>query len=546
MPDDLISRRPRGARAVDALRVVSAATASVTGDDFFRALVASLAEFFDAKYAFVTECTDATLTRVRTLAFHADGYPSEDVEYDMAGTPCERVMTGGSCYYPTGLSARFPDQEGMASYLGVLVTGRGGQALGHLAVADDSPMPCGPRDVENLDIFAARAGMELERKRLDEELRASREELRAANLQLTRALDEIGALRDRLQDESRHLQEEIRREGMPDGMLGDTPPMRELARQIAQIGPADCTTLITGETGVGKELAARAIHAASPRNLRPMVKVNTAVMAGGLIESELFGHERGAFTGATERRTGRFELADGGTLLLDEIGELSVDAQAKLLRVLEEGEFERVGSSHTRKVDVRVIAATNRNLAEAVARGDFRADLYHRLNVVPVEVPPLRGRPDDVPALALHFLARARLRSGKPAVHISDEAMSALAGHSWPGNVRELSNVIERAVVLAKGDELRVDDFLLPPGSEWASSVGIAPNAASAPASEPASLREVERRHILHVLVGTSGVVAGEGGAAQLLGLPPSTLRSRMKKLGIALDRRPLDRPPAR
>ncbi|MBT3267981.1 sigma 54-interacting transcriptional regulator [Candidatus Poribacteria bacterium] len=526
------SGRPVRGTAGDALRVLATDTAAVTGDGFFTALVAALAGFFGSKYAFVTECTDSAFTHVRTLAFHADGHPAENIEYEMAETPCERVMTGGSCYYPTGLSDRFPNQDGMMSYLGVLVTGSAGNALGHLAIAHDEPMACGPRDVTNLGIFAARAGMELERKRGDEALRA-------ANARLTEALDEIRALRDRLADERSYLQEEILADRAPGDMLGDSAPMRELSSQIARVGATDSTTLITGETGSGKELVARAIHASSSRSDRALVKVNAAAIAGGLVESELFGHEKGAFTGATARRVGRFELADGGTLFLDEIGELPPPAQATLLRVLEEGAFERVGSSHTLTVDVRVIAATNRDLTRAVETGEFRTDLYHRLNVVPIVVPPLRHRATDVPRLARHFFERSCRRAGRALRGISEDAMSRLVAYSWPGNVRELANVVERAVVLSSEPVLGAAAFHLPGADDRVGPTGPvpAPDADGIAGPRPLALDDVERRHIVHVLNEADGVVAGAGGAAELLGLPPSTLRSRMKKLGISASR---------
>ena len=530
-------RRAARGTAGDALRVLATRTAAVTGDLFFSALVDALADFFGAKYAFVTECIGESSTRIRTLAFQADGQPAENIEYDMSQTPCERVMTAGSCYYPSGLSDRFPNEDGMASYLGVLVTGSAGDALGHLAIADDKPMPCGPRDVANLAIFAARAGVELERKRSEAALRAREEELKTSNARLTDALEEVGRLRDRLEEESAYLREEILAGHAQGEMLGDSALMQELRRQIARVGAADCTALVLGETGSGKELTARAIHAASPRAERPLVKVNAAAIASGLVESELFGHEKGAYTGATGKRTGRFELADGGTLFLDEIGELPMDAQAKLLRVLDDGELERVGSSQTIHVDVRVIAATNRELDRAVAEGEFRADLYHRLNVVPIDVPPLRSRVTDVPQLAEHFLRMSCRRAGRHVCEISDEAVSRLVSYSWPGNVRELANVIERAVVLSPAAELGLEAFHLPDadGAQYGDSPSPSLVSAKADGSHrPLSLEDVEREHIMAVLSGSNGVIAGAEGAAQILGLPPSTLRSRMRKLGIA------------
>jgi formate hydrogenlyase transcriptional activator len=304
------------------------------------------------------------------------------------------------------------------------------------------------------------------------------------------------------------------------------------------VAPAPTTVLILGETGTGKELVARAIHDKSPRRDRPLVKVNCSAISAGLVESELFGHVRGAFTGALGARVGRFEVADGGTIFLDEIGDLPLETQVKLLRVLQEREIEPVGSSQTRKVDVRVIAATNRDLEQEVAAGRFRADLYFRLNVFPIAIPPLREREGDVPLLAYYFADRFARELGRRVERIAPEALERLVAYPWPGNVRELSNVIERTVVLARGPCLEVAGELLPgaPGA-LASSPG-APRAEAAPAApEPRApgqtLEEIERRHVRDTLERTGWVIEGERGAAASLGLSASTLRSRMKKLGV-------------
>jgi transcriptional regulator with GAF, ATPase, and Fis domain len=286
--------------------------------------------------------------------------------------------------------------------------------------------------------------------------------------------------------------------------------------------------LILGETGTGKELIARAIHDRSPRRDRPLVKVNCSAISAGLVESELFGHVRGAFTGAVGSRTGRFEIADGGTLFLDEIGELPLDTQVKLLRVLQEREIEPVGSSKTRKVDVRVIAATNRDLEKDVAAGRFRADLYFRLNVLPIQMPPLREREGDVALLAHFFADRFARELGRRIERIAPEALRRLLGYPWPGNVRELSNVIERAVVLARGPVLEIGPELVPEASP-----ASAPAPSSAPRGPGETLEELERRHIQQTLERASWVVEGARGAAAALGMNASTLRSRMKKLGV-------------
>jgi formate hydrogenlyase transcriptional activator len=298
--------------------------------------------------------------------------------------------------------------------------------------------------------------------------------------------------------------------------------------------------LINGETGTGKELIARAIHERSPRRERTLVKLNCSAISAGLVESELFGHVKGAFTGAVERRVGRFELADGGTLFLDEVSELPADTQSKLLRVLQEGEFEPVGSSKTVKVDVRVIAASNRDLAADVASGRFRADLYYRLNVFPIQVPPLRARAEDIPALAQYFLERFARKLGKPLRAVDADTLAMLQAHSWPGNIRDLQNTIERAVILSEGEMLRVE-WQLEPGPQScftavAQANTVAPAGAIGSSGNGAgvsTLEEMERQHFIRVLRRTRGVIEGPNGAAKLLDLKPSTARFRIKRLGI-------------
>jgi formate hydrogenlyase transcriptional activator len=294
--------------------------------------------------------------------------------------------------------------------------------------------------------------------------------------------------------------------------------------------------LITGETGTGKELIARAIHERSPRAQRPMVKLNCAAISAGLVESELFGHTKGAFTGATDKRVGRFELADGGTLFLDEVSELPLDTQVKLLRVLQEGEFEPVGSSKTIRVDVRVVAATNRDLPQMIAEGKFRADLYYRLNVFPIELLRLRARREDIPLLARHFLKRMARRLGKPLDDIEPESMALLINHDWPGNVRDLQNVIERAAILAKGPSIVVDRTQLGAARLPIEGRVQTPTPAPVPVSESQTLADVERTHIISVLRQTRGVIEGAAGAARVLNMKPSTVRYRMKKLGISRE----------
>jgi transcriptional regulator with GAF, ATPase, and Fis domain len=292
------------------------------------------------------------------------------------------------------------------------------------------------------------------------------------------------------------------------------------------VAATDSTVLITGETGTGKELIARAIHSHSRRKDKPLIKVNCAALPAGLVESELFGHEKGAFTGAIARRVGRFELAQGGTIFLDEIGELPAEAQAKLLRVLQEREFERVGGAAPIKVDVRVLAATNRDLLKAVREKTFREDLYYRLSVFPLHLPPLRERREDIPPLTFFLVNKFAARIGKRIDEANKETMQRLLAYPWPGNIRELENVLERAVILATGPTLEIRADMLPGTAEPPAPESHAP-------VQPATLEATERDHILAILRQTGWVIEGARGAATILGLHPNTLRSRMKKLGI-------------
>ena len=304
------------------------------------------------------------------------------------------------------------------------------------------------------------------------------------------------------------------------GMVGESAAMRRVLDRVARVAATDATVLVTGETGTGKELVARAIHGASPRARRPFVRVNCGALAEGLVASELFGHERGSFTGAVERRKGRFELANGGTLFLDEVGELPPALQVALLRVLQEGEFERVGGSETLRTDVRVVAATNRSLDEAVRDGRFRSDLLFRLNVFPIAMPPLRERKDDIPSIAEHYARQYARKLEKRVRGVSPSAMEALLAYPWPGNIRELQNVVERAVILARGDFLSLPDFELPK---------LRSDVARPKQERPRD----ERQQIEDALVASRGRVYGFEGAAETLGVPASTLESRIHRLGI-------------
>jgi len=349
-------------------------------------------------------------------------------------------------------------------------------------------------------------------------------DLSAANAALQQALLEVEQLKGRLQAENIYLQEEIKVEHNFEEFIGRAEVMKKVLYKVEQVAATDATVLVLGESGTGKELLVRAVHSTSNRSHRPLVKVNCAALPTNLIESELFGHEKGAFTGALTRKIGRFELADGGTVFLDEIGDLPAESQAKLLRILQEGEFERLGDPRTMKVNVRVIAATNRDLEEAVKKGIFREDLFYRLNVFPIMSPPLRDRKEDIPALVNHFLIKYRAKTGKKIETVSQKALDALQAYYWPGNVRELENMMERAVILSHGSVIEMVDL-----PDLRSATGI-PSPAN-------TLEEVERAHILRILRQTAAVIDGPKGAAALLGLHSNTLRSRLQKLGIKIKR---------
>jgi formate hydrogenlyase transcriptional activator len=353
------------------------------------------------------------------------------------------------------------------------------------------------------------------------------------------AFRQIDALKDKLAEEKLYLEEEIRNAYNFEEIVGDSAALRRVLAQVELVAPAGTTVLIQGETGTGKEVIARAVHNLSPRRERTFVKINCAAIPSGLLEAELFGHERGAFTGALTQKIGRFELADHGTLFLDEVGDIPLELQPKLLRVLQEQEFERLGSNRTQRVDVRVVAATNRDLSKLVAERAFRSDLYYRLNVFPIHIPALRERREDVPLLVRYFVQKFSRRLNKIVEYVPADAMDALANYAWPGNIRELENLIERAVLLSPGKELRV------PHAELKSAPGVGDDVLSVSSllmsvpSAPSisTLEEAERQHVLRALRQTEWRIAGPKGAAVLLGMKRTTLQARMRKLGI---RRPI------
>jgi transcriptional regulator with GAF, ATPase, and Fis domain len=349
-------------------------------------------------------------------------------------------------------------------------------------------------------------------------------ERKRAEADLQNALDEIRQLKDRLVEENVALKEEVDKASMFEEIVGASPALQAVLQRVARVAATDSTVMITGETGTGKELIARALHKRSKRAARPFVTVNCAAVPATLIASELFGHEKGAFTGATQRRLGRFEVAEGGTLFLDEIGEIPPDTQVALLRVLQEHEFERVGGSSVIRANVRVIAATNRNLWDAVSAGTFRGDLYYRLQVFPIEVPPLRERREDIQPLVEYFIDRYTRRAGKKIKTINRTALERLKSYAWPGNIRELQNVVERSIILCDTELFTVDE-------SW-----LAPERGQSDITNRPSLRlkgEAEKAAIEAALARTGGRISGPSGAAAELGVPASTLESKIKTLRI-------------
>src|SRR5262245_1497140 len=411
----------------------------------------------------------------------------------------ETVLTTDLRDAPPFFEHSFLLKEGIRSAVSVPLMVKG-KILGTLNVGSREPGRYGQEDASLLAAIGEQVALAL------------------ANLL---AYEEIAALKARLEEENVYLQEEVRSEAAFGDVVGESPSILGVLKSVRQVANTDSTVLVTGETGTGKELIVRAIHSLSERKDKILVKVNCAALPAGVIESELFGHEKGAFTGALTRKVGRFELANRGTLFLDEVGDLPLELQAKLLRVLQDGEFEGVGGTQSLKVDVRVIAATSRDLERAVEEGRYRADLFYRLNVFPIVIPPLRKRLQDVPRLARHFAMLYASKMGKQVGPLTPEALDRLTAYSWPGNVRELQNVIQRAVILSTHGRLEPRDFMAEP-------------ARGDARQKTRSLLDVERLHITAVLEETGWRVSGERGAAKILGLKRTTLEARMKKLGIA------------
>ena len=386
---------------------------------------------------------------------------------------------------------------------------------------------------DNLELTVAERTGALTRSNV--QLTQEIEERKKAEKSLQGAYTEIKRLKDRLQAENVYLRQEVGRQYDFGEIVGRSDALAQVFARVAQVAPMNATVLLLGETGTGKGVVARAIHNCSTRKDRPLITVNCTTLPAALVESELFGRERGAYTGSDVRQIGRFELADGGTIFLDEIGEMPQELQCKLLRVIQDGEFERLGSPRTIKTDVRIIAATNRDLAEEIRCGRFREDLYYRLNVFPITMPPLRQRREDIPLLVNHFVAKFNKKIGRNIETVSKDTLHALQQYHWPGNVRELENVVERAAIISQGGALQVlDRFDAFGGGGGEAASAISSGASATTGEEFKGLVELERDHILQVLKKTGWRIEGKNGAAGILGLNASTLRARMRKYGIA------------
>ena len=496
------------------LRTISERTAGVTGEDYFRELTKFVTSTLNVRYSMVIACSRADDTRLRMLSYVDRQEVLENIEYTKKGTPCEIVMEGKNFFCPKDLEKTFPREKGIQSWIAVpIYSPSTGKVIGNIAAFDRVPMEKEKNQTAILKIFAARAGAEIERIE-------AQKSLEKANEQLAIRLKEIEILRNQLAAENKYLQEEIKLTYNFEEIISKSKNFQRVLQQIEQVAATDATVLILGESGTGKELIARAVHNISNRSKRPLVKVNCATLPANLIESELFGHEKGAFTGAMDKKIGRFELADNTTIFLDEIGELPVELQAKLLRVLQEGEFERLGNPRTMKVNVRVIAATNRNLEHAIEKKEFREDLYYRLNVFPIFCPPLRERKEDIPLLVKHFCQKHETKIGKKITNVPAKVMDELLQYDWPGNIRELENIIERALILSKNNTLEY--------GEWMPS-----EKKKAATSAVQRLEDIEKEHIISILKKTGWKVSGDKGAAKILGLNATTLEAKMKKLGI-------------
>jgi transcriptional regulator with GAF, ATPase, and Fis domain len=414
-------------------------------------------------------------------------------------------------------------------------------------------IPSGQRAL--LEVLAARlaaalwsletiADLTRSRERLQQECDLQKSALQksgeALEIQVAQRTEEIRRLQKRLQAENLYLKQELAVTHAYGEIIGESPSLKSVVSRIDLVAPTDASVLVSGESGTGKELVAREIHRHSRRRRHPLIKVNCATIPMELYESEFFGHVKGAFTGAISDRIGRFEAADGGSLFLDEVAEIPIGLQGKLLRVLQEGEFERVGEGRTRRVDVRIIAATNKNLAEEIRHGRFREDLYYRLNVFPIDITPLRDRREDIAALAYHFLAKLAGRMNRPVPPLSQANLADLCAHDWPGNARELQNVIERALILSPPDRLNLDLPRINGGvAAIAQAAAEHAPAPARPVMTEAEIKELTRRNMLAALARAGWKIYGNDGAARLLGLKPTTLIERMRAMGVRKPRQP-------
>jgi formate hydrogenlyase transcriptional activator len=495
--------------------------------ELFRGIVSTLQRVIHHDYTSLALLDPMTgLLKIYALDFPGhQGFFKPETVVPRDASPAGRAIAQGKTLVASGAELdEYPSEivrqlraEGLQTICCIPLTNRA-RTFGTLNLASRSAEGFNARDIEFVQQVAAQIAIAVEN---------------------ALAFKEIDVLKDKLAVEKLYLEEEIRTEFNFEEIIGESAPLKRALAQVELVAPAGTTVLILGDTGTGKELIARAIHNLSPRRERTFVKINCAAIPSGLLESELFGHEKGAFTGAVTQKLGRFELADRGTLFLDEVGDIPLELQPKLLRVLQEQEFERLGSNRTQRVDVRVVAATNGDLSKLVAEKAFRSDLYYRLNVFPIHVPALRERREDIPLLVRYFVQKFSRRQNKVVQYVPADAMDALVNYAWPGNVRELENFIERAVLLSPGKELRVAmSELRASATDGDNSTGSA--AMGALVSTPSSittLEEAERQHILRALRQTEWRIAGAKGAAMMLGMKRTTLQARMRKLGI---RRPV------
>lgn len=497
--------------------------------ELFSGIVTTLMRVIHHEYTSLALLDPATnLLKIKSLDFAAPHAPiaEKDLSVALENSPAGLcILTGKPGVFRGAELEQFPAElvkklraEGLVSVCCVPLISKG-EAFGSLNLASKQIETFTPQEVELLGQVGSQVAIAVKN---------------------ALAFKEIDELKDKLAVEKLYLEEEIRSEFNFEEIIGESAALRRALGQVELAAPANTTVLLRGETGTGKELFARAIHNLSPRQDRTFVKVNCAAIPAGLLESELFGHERGAFTGAIAQKIGRFELADKGTIFLDEVGDLPLELQPKLLRVLQEQEFEKLGSNRTQRVDVRVVAATNADLSQLVSEKTFRSDLFYRLNVFPIQIPALRERREDISLLVRYFVQKFSQRFNKTVLYVPADAMDALTEYSWPGNVRELENLLERAVLLSPGKELRIplselkSNLLITKGEPATASSGEIPAASGSPVT---TLEEAERQHILRALRQTKWRIAGPRGAAIMLGMKRTTLQARMRKLGL---RRPI------